>query len=182
MRIDEIGMQCHLGENGPANVYNSEILYDILDTYASLGKPMNISEISIPSCFGGVVNEELQALAAERLYKACFSHDSVTGITWWNLPDDGVLTTKRVAGNENLPSTALIDGGYNEKLAYKTLDRLINHEWTTDVTVQTNEFGVASFRGFYGKYDLTIADGTGEAKIGVSLLKNSPNVRKIKTR
>lgn len=179
VRIDEIGMQCHLGGNGPKNVYNSEILYDVLDTYAVLGKPINISEISIPSNFDGVADEELQALAAERLYKTCFSHESVTGITWWNLPDDGVLTTKRVAGNENLPSTALIDGDYNEKPAYKTLDRLINREWTTNVTVNTNEFGIASFRGFYGKYDITIADGKNESKTSVSLCKGAPNVRKI---
>lgn len=179
VRIDEMGMQCHLSENGTKNVYNSEILYDVLDTYASLGKPINISEISIPSEFDGRVDEQLQALAAERLYKACFSHDSVTGITWWNLPDDGVLTAKRVAANENIPSTALLDIDYKEKLAYKVLDRLINHEWTTDVTVRTNEFGIASFSGFYGNYDITVADGKDEFRTSVLLCKNSPNVHKI---
>ena len=179
VRIDEIGMQCHLGENDPRNVYNSEILYDILDTYASLGKTINISEVGIPSVFGGVPDEELHALAAERLYKTCFSHEKVTGITWWNLPDDGVLTTKRAAGNENLPSSGLIDGSYKEKLAYKTLDRLINREWTTKETVRTNEFGIASFRGFYGKYDITVNDGKTESKTSVALCKGTPTVRKI---
>lgn len=179
VRIDEIGMQCHLGGNGPQKVYNSEILYDVLDTYSTLEKPINISEISIPSEFEGEVDEELQALATERLYKACFSHNSVTGLTWWNLPDDGVLTTKRVAGNENIPSTGLIDGNYNEKLAYKTLDRLINREWRTDVTVETNEQGIARFRGFYGTYDITDLSEGSHAKINVALRKNAINVRKL---
>lgn len=176
VRIDEIGMQCHLGSNGSRNVYNSEILYDVLDTYATLGKPINISEISIPSEFDGVVDEELQALAAERLYKASFSHASVTGITWWNLPDDGVLTTKRVAGNENLPSTGLIDGSYNEKAAYKVLDKLINKEWRTDVTLETNEYGTASFRGFYGDYDI----GTQCGSASLNLRKSSQKTQRVR--
>lgn len=180
IRIDEIGLQCHLGGNWPRNVYNTEILYDILDTYASLGKPMNISEISIPSVFDGIVDEELQAVAAERLYKTCFSHPSISGLTWWNLPDDGVLTTKRVAANENLPSTGLIDGDYNEKPAYKVLDRLINHEWKTNIQIETNKFGIASFRGFYGKYNIKITVDGKEINTAASLCKNGSRVCKIR--
>ena len=180
VRIDEIGLQCHLGGSGPRNVYNTEILYDILDTYASLGKPMNISEISIPSDFDGVVDEELQAVAAERLYKTCFSHPSVSGLTWWNLPDDGVLTTKRVAGDENLPSTGLIDGNYNEKPAYKILDKLINSEWKTNTQTETNEFGIASFRGFYGRYDIKVIIDGSEVNAEASLCKNGSRVCKIR--
>ena len=176
-RIDEIGMQCHLGENGPEKVYNSEILYDVLDTYSSFGKTINISEISIPSEFGGEVDEELQALAAERLYKACFSHPSVTGITWWNLPDDGVLTMKRIANNENIPSTGLIDRNYKEKLAYKVLDNLINNKWSTNVCTATDENGIASFRGFYGVYDVTVQKSK-TAK--VSLKKSAPCIQKVR--
>ena len=157
VRIDEIGMQCHLGGSSPRNVYNSEILYNILDEYSALGKPINISEISIPSDFDGIIDEELQALAAERLYKVCFSHPSVTGLTWWNLPDDGILTAQQTEKNENIPTTGLIDKNYNEKLAYKTLRRLIKDEWTTNVSVVTNENGVASFKGFYGVYDVEVA-------------------------
>lgn len=98
-RIDEIGMQCHLGDHGGENVCNGERLCNVLDTFAALGKPINISEISIPSEFDGVVDEDLQAEAAEQLYKICFSHPAVTGLTWRNLPDDGVAATKqRMAG------------------------------------------------------------------------------------
>lgn len=177
-QIDEIGLQCHVGDWGPENLYNSEILYNILDTYASLGKTMNISEIGIPSVFEGETDEELQALAAERLYKACFSHPNMTGITWWNLPDDGILTTKRVAGAENLPSTGLIDENYNEKAAYKALDRLINKEWTTDVVTEASE-GTAAFRGFYGEYEITVTDGDKSIVKNIKLNKNMSKVQKI---
>ncbi|MBD9009071.1 MAG: hypothetical protein EGR16_01870 [Clostridiales bacterium] len=178
VRIDEIGMQCHLGDNGPQKVYNSEMLYDVLDTYATLGKPINISEVSIPSKFGGENDEELQALAAERLYKVCFSHPSVTGITWWNMPDDGVLTTKRVAFDENLPSTGLIDGDYNEKAAYKALNKLINTEWTTELTVPAVD-GIAAFRGFFGEYDITVHFGNKTVKKTVKLKKGAAQFKKL---
>ena len=181
VRIDEIGMQCHCGADGPAKVYNSEMLADVLDTYASLGKTINISEISIPSSFGGLSKEEgeeLQALAAERLYKLCFSHPSVTGITWWNMPDDGVLTTKRVAGNENLPSTGLLDGDYNEKPAYRVLSRLINDEWTTSLKTSARD-GVALFRGFFGTYEITVHVGGRTVKRTVKLCRNMPRIANI---
>jgi len=51
--IDEIGFQCHIGKT--PNAYDTERLYDILDTYATLSKSINISEISIPSRFEGIL-------------------------------------------------------------------------------------------------------------------------------
>lgn len=177
-KIDEIGLQCHLGDRGCMNVYNGERLYNVLDTYATLGKPMNISEISIPSVIEGEKDEELQAIAAKQLYKICFSHEYVTGITWWNLPDDGVLTSKRKAGDENLPSTGLIDGDYNEKKAYKVLKDLINNEWRTDITKELAN-GRMSFKGFYGKYELTVRSGDRVWVKKIHLSKEQSRIRHI---
>ncbi len=178
VRIDEIGLQCHCGEDGPQNVYNAERLYDVLDTYASLGKTINISEISIPSKFSGEKDEELQAELAKQLYKICFSHESVTGLTWWNLPDDGILLTKRVAGDENIPSTGLIDENYNPKLAYKVLDDLINKEWKTDITRAVTD-GIIKFRGFYGTYKLTVEYNGKSIEKTINMTKNTSRVREI---
>ncbi len=159
--IDEIGLQCHCGAMGPTNVYNAERFLTVLDTYADLGKPINISEIAIPSKIDNVENEALQAEAVERLYKAAFSHEAVTGITWWNLPDDGIAATNRVAGNENIPSVGLIAPDYHEKESYKRLYRLIREEWTTTETDKTDT-GILRFRGFYGRYKITL-EKNGEA-------------------
>ena len=176
--IDEIGMQCHLGDRGGENVYNAERLYNVLDTYACFGKPMNISEISIPSVIQGERDEELQALAAEQLYKVCFSHPAMSGITWWNLPDDGVLTTKRKAGDENLPSTGLLNGDYSEKAAYKALHRLIHDEWRTDVSLAAKD-GSAKFKGFWGRYDITIRIGERVITKKLHLSRDMSRVRRI---
>lgn len=178
VRIDEIGLQCHCGQKEPENVYDVERLYNVLDTYASLGKPINISEISIPSKFFGEKDEELQAELAKQLYKVCFSHESVTGLTWWNLPDDGVLTTKRVAGDENIPSTALIDENYNPKLAYKVLDELINKEWKTDVNCMSTD-SIIKFRGFFGEYRLNIQYNGKRVEKTIKLTKNTSRIREI---
>ena len=177
VEIDEIGFQCHLGMNkNGENVYDSERLCNILDTYADLGKTINVSEISIPSGEGG--GEELQAEAAVRLYKTVFSHHATTGLTWWNLPDDGVMVTKRKAGDENLPSTALIDFDYNEKLAYKELKKLIREEWTTK-TAAAAKNGIADFRGFYGQYEITAVIDGKEVRFDADFSKNSQRVKKV---
>lgn len=154
-RIDAIGMQCHAGAYpGCENVFTPKRLYNVLDTYGSFEKPIHISEIGIQSKFGDIVDEDLQALAAETLYKVCFSHKNVEGIVWWNLPDDGILTEKRTT--ENLPSTGLLDENYKDKKAYKVLDNLINKEWRTNFSVESGNKSYVTFRGFYGDYEISV--------------------------
>lgn len=153
--IDRIGFQCHTSNSIKyRNVYDASRFYDVFDTYADFGKPLVLSEVSVPSKFGDEDDEEFQEAAANMLYSICFSHKSVDGVFWWNLTDDGILSTKRKATGENLPSAGLIDGDYREKLAYKEIDRLINHEWRTDVTLTTDRDGKVSFRGFNGEYEV----------------------------
>lgn len=159
VKIDRIGLQCHTFESPMfRNIFDASRLYDIFDTYADFEKPLVLSEISVPSKFGDVKDEEFQADAAEQLYKVCFSHKSVDGLFWWNLTDDGIAPTKRKALGENLPSQGLIDGDYREKPAYKAIDRLINSEWRTNVTLTTDKDGKVSFNGFNGEYEAVIGD------------------------
>ncbi len=163
VRIDRIGLQCHTyNASVYRNVYDASRLYEIFDIYSDFGKPLVLSEISVPSDIG----EELQADAVRMLYTVCFAHRNVNGIFWWNLTDDGVLCTKRKASGENLPSTGLIDGEYREKAAYREIDRLINKEWRTEVTLTSDKNGKVTFRGFNGTYDLTC--GTDTATVHLS--------------
>ncbi len=168
LKIDRIGLQCHVDDNEYfKNFFNAKRLYSLLDCHSTLGKPLVVSEIGL-SC----EDEELQAEATEQLYKICFSLDSMSGIFWWNLDDDGILTQKNRndAVGENLPYAGLCRQG-REKAAYKVLDRLINKEWTT---VGRSDIinGECNFRGFYGNYDLEVTvDGI--TKIyNVDFLKN----------
>ncbi len=165
--IDRIGLQCHT-YSAPAfqNIYNGEKLFDIFDIYGEFDKPLVLSEISVPSVFDDVKDEEFQAQAASMLYRICFAHKRMSGLFWWNLPDDGILTTKRTALGENLPSAGLIDGDYREKPAYWEIDRLINKEWRTDVTLITDNEGKANFCGFYGTYEVTLENSKTSVHLG----------------
>lgn len=161
IKIDRIGLQCHISDSEYyKNVFNSERLYNLLDTYGSFKKPLVLSEIGL-SC----EDEEVQALAAERLYRVCFSHKSMSGIFWWNLDDNGILCDKeRNAVGENLPYGGLVRNG-RQKAAYKVLDKLINEEWHTSGKSETKG-GKLSFRGFYGTYKLNISvNGTNKEVI-----------------
>ncbi len=167
--IDYIGLQCHTGNSAAfQNVYDGARLFEIFDTYADFGKPLVLSEISVPSTFGDSKDEGFQAEAATMLYRICFAHQAVNGIFWWNLPDDGILTTKRKAMGENLPSTGLIDGNWQEKEAYHAIDTLINKDWRTDVTLTTDENGQISFRGFHGTYEITIGGQKEKVHLGAT--------------
>lgn len=176
--IDEIGLQCHLGDTGGENVYNAERFYNVLDTYASLGKTINISEISIPSEFGGKADEDLQAEAAVQLYRAAFSHPAVTGITWWNLTDDGVSAVKRKAGDENMPSTGLVKEGFAEKKAYKKLKKLIKEDWQSEITAETND-NTITFNGFYGTYEAEVFVNGKKYLTEIRLPKNGIHTQRV---
>ncbi len=168
LKIDRIGIQCHCDDSPVCeNIFDAARFYGILDGYARLGKPLVLSEIGL-SC----EDEELQAEAAEWMYKICFSHDSMAGIFWWNLDDDGIMNYKSREGavGENLPYGGLCRQG-REKRVYKTLDRLINQEWTTkgESTLCGNEL---SFRGFYGQYEITVKKDGIAKSFAVDFKKN----------
>ena len=164
LKIDRIGIQCHTDDSDLyKNLYDSERFYGLLDLYAKFGKPLVLSEIGL-SC----EDEEIQAKATERIYKICFSHEAMSGVFWWNLDDNSILTQKdRNAVGENLPHGGLVRNGV-PKAAYKVLDRLINKEWTTLGETYIKD-GKIEFRGFYGEYEIEI-DGK---KFTLDFRKNS---------
>ena len=174
LKIDRIGLQCHVEDEAYyKNVFQSERLYRLLDTYGRFGKPLVLSEIGL-SC----ADEETQALAAERLYRVCFSHAAMSGIFWWNLDDNGILCDKeRNAAGENLPYGGLVRGGV-PKAAYKVLDHLINEEWHTEGSASAKD-GKIAFRGFFGKYRLQIKGDGMDKEISVDLGKAADRNLKI---
>ncbi len=171
-KIDRIGIQCHCYENPVfQNVFDARRLYGVLDGYSAFDKPLVMSEIGI-AC----ETDEIQAEAVEQLYKICFSIDKMCGIFWWNLDDDGILTTKLRSGalGENMPSSGLCREG-KEKPVYKVLDRLINKEWKTIGTAKA-ENGEIAFRGFYGSYEIEVTADNKTEKYTVDFLKNKNSV------
>ncbi len=168
-KIDKIGLQCHTSDDPVyRNVFRADRFESLLDTYAGLGRELVISEISILS----QPSEELQARAVEQMYRLAFANPAMSGLFWWNLDDNGILTIKnRDALGENLPSAGLVRNG-TPKEAYRVLERLIHHEWHTEGKTAAQN-GQVAFDGFYGTYEVTVTGENFEKTIPVLFNRNS---------
>ena len=118
-----------------------------LDLMAGTGRPLHVSEITIPAPGVDGRSRMIQAMVARNFYRACFSHKATMGITWWNTVDGGGY-----AGEPEV--SGLLTKDMERKPVYDVLDELINHEWKTKCTEKVNG-GRVAFRGFRGKYRLS---------------------------
>jgi hypothetical protein len=56
------------------------------------------------------------------------------------------------------------------------LDNLINKTWKTNISVGTNSEGTASFRGFFGDYEISMTTADGKTRYyKVHVGKNEEN-------
>jgi len=134
-------------------------LIDTLGRYARFGKPIHITEFSLPSSyeddwFAGYWrepwNEKTQADYAEAAFTIAFGHPNVQSISWWDVTD---LKPSVVTGG-------LIDSSGQPKPVLERLKALIT-EWTTEATATTDASGTATLRGFGGGYrvEATLPNG-----------------------
>lgn len=165
--LDSIGMQFHSFfplENEPqraVTVYNPETLYKLMDLYAKLNLPQQITEMTLPAYGGDEENEYVQAELLKNCYSIFFSHPAMEAIIYWNLVDGYAAWAPQgdMTAGENKYFGGLLRFDMSEKPAYKTLKKLIHEDWHTEETVKANG-NTAKFRGFYGDYELIVhADG-----------------------
>ncbi|MBQ8818374.1 MAG: endo-1,4-beta-xylanase [Clostridia bacterium] len=166
-RIDCIGMQYHAFTKKDEDetlfaksLYNPKNIYRILDCYAKLGKPIQITEITIPAYRETAEDYALQAEILERLYRIWFSHPAVEAAIYWNLPDGYAAFAPKgdMSKGENYFRGGLLDFNLNPKPAYDALYNLFHNEWTTVADCETNAEGEAKFKGFFGEYEITVGD------------------------
>jgi len=136
-------------------------VYDVLDTFGSFGKPLQLSEVTIASYNGDEEDMEIQAELLENMYKIWFSHKAMDGIVYWNLVDgytwagfDVETGALDMSVGENRFGGGLLYHDLSPKPAFQVLKRLINEEWHTETMAHTNADGIARFKGFKGMYDL----------------------------
>lgn len=188
-RIDAIGMQYHHFHKrekeyeATRTLLDPKSLYAHMDLYAGLGKPLQITEITVPAYSWEAEDEEIQAEILRRLYSVWFSHPSVEQIVYWNLVDGYAHlwnvdeeTLRASLGNmtvgENYYHGGLLRFDLSPKPAYDAIKDLIQRVWHTDETLVTDETGRATFRGFFGDYELTV--GASRVK-RATLAKNGDN-------
>ena len=166
-RIDEIGMQFHMfftreqEAAGTRLFYTPSHLYEVMDTYAGLGRPLGITEITVPAYSGDPEDEAIQADILEWLYSIWFSHPGVSEILYWNLVDGYAAFAPQgdMTVGENRYFGGLLRFDLSPKPAYLRLCDLINRRWHTEATLETDKDGRCSLRGFFGRYRLTAEIG-----------------------
>ncbi|MCX6898596.1 MAG: endo-1,4-beta-xylanase [Verrucomicrobia bacterium] len=169
VRVEGIGMQFHVSRDSvlSGKLYVPAHLQDVYSQLGRLGLPLYITEITIPGV--GENGAELQAAIVANLYRLWFSTPMMAGVTWWNLGDGTAYE------NENKALGGLLDKEMNPKPAYRELDRLINHEWKTRLTLTTDANGKASFRGFHGTYGYTTRVGSKKVEGTFCLQRGAKN-------
>jgi len=172
-RIDAIGMQFHTffkreDEYEKTRIrYNPESLYRHMDLYANFGKPLQVTEVTIPSYSWEAEDEEIQAEIIGNLYAIWFSHPNMEQIIYWNLvdgyahlwdPDPEKIKASQgdMTLGENYYHGGLFRFDMTPKPAYYKIKDLIQNKWHTEEKLVSDKCGVVSFRGFYGDYDVVV--------------------------
>jgi GH35 family endo-1,4-beta-xylanase len=195
-RIDAIGMQYHLfnkREDEYENTrltLNPEKLYKHMDLYSNLGKPLQVTEVTVPAYSWEAEDEEIQAEIIEKLYTIWFSHPNVEQVIYWNLvdgyahlwdPDPEKIKASQgdMTLGENYYYGGLLRFDLSPKPAYFRIKDLLQKKWHTETELLTDENGTAEFRGFYGNYCANVEFGVQEVKTEFSLSKNAENSTRI---
>ena len=153
-----------------------------MDLYARFGKPLQVTEITIPAFSNDPKSEAVQAELIEWLYSIWFSHPAMEQIVYWNLVDGYAYVNdpakiKDSQGDmtigENVYYGGLFRFDMTPKPAFFKIRELIQKRWHTEATLATDAEGCAETRGFFGTYELTVETENGATTREISYSKNS---------
>jgi len=178
-RIDILGSQMHLFNPQQCldiaagkPIESPDVVWSRMETLAQAGLPIHVSEITITSPNNDERGQAIQAMIARNLYRLWFSIKPMMGITWWNVVDD--------CGAPGEPSVSgIFSRDMEPKPSFHALNKLINDEWKTRLTVKAGEGGTVAFRGFKGRYRATYTDASGAAKSAEFHLEKDGVVRSL---
>lgn len=181
-RIDSIGMQYHMfyrrEEEAPctAEFYSPRRIYEVLDTFALLGKPIQITELTCPAYSNLPEDEEIQAEILRNLYSMWFSHPAVEAILYWNLVDGFAYGTTPgdMQNGENYFYGGLVRYDFTPKPALKVIQELFGKTWRTNLSLDSDADGTLSFRGFPGEYEVVLSGNGKTATHSFSLSGHVP--------
>ena len=187
-RIDAIGMQYHMfnrRENEAketAIYYNPRRMYDVMDYYARLGRPLQITELTIPAYSNDPEDEEIQAELIKNVYSMWFSHEAMEGVIYWNVVDGyaAFAPLGDMTAGENYYYGGLVRYDFTPKPAYRMIQDLFGKVWRTNAETVTRGNGRAEVKGFYGEYDVEIAANGRTITVPMHLCKTGRRVLRVK--
>ena len=162
--IDRIGLQNHLFVGASSRTpesYESQLreryywndplmYYKSLDIMAELGKPLEITEATVPTFGTTDEDEELQADMLRLWISVWFSHPAIDAFVYWNTIDNYAYASP--GWDENKCHGGLWHKDLTPKKSAIMLKKLFSEEWRTECELVTNDEGKVTFRGFYGNY------------------------------
>jgi GH35 family endo-1,4-beta-xylanase len=150
--IAGIGAQGHLH----AETFDRKALSNALDSLASFGLPIRITEFNLPgqrskyyenrSLKLSTQEEEAKAKDIVDYYRICFAHPGVEGILMWGFWE----------GANWIPQSSLYRRDWTPTPAAEAYHNLIYKEWWTNESGVVSKDGNFSVRAFYGKYRVTV--------------------------
>ena len=135
--VGVLGIQCHMGEN----LTPPEKVVSILERLTDLRLPIHATEFDIATD-----DWEAQADYLRDFLIAFFSHPSTESITQWGFWEKAHW----------IPRAALFTRDWRPKPAAEAYISLVNGEWKTDATGETDAQGNFRTRGFFGDYEITV--------------------------
>ena len=195
-RIDAIGMQYHLFKKAEDEyqktrlLLNPKNLYKHMDLYSNFGKPLQITEVTVPAYSQNPEDEKIQAEIIEKLYSIWFSHPNTEQIVYWNLvdgyahfwdPDPEKIKASQgdMTLGENYYYGGLLRFDLSPKPAYLKIKELLHEKWHTETEAVTSGNGVLTFRGFYGSYEIQVMANGKTTTHTIALSKQTDNVFSI---
>ena len=173
-KMDVIGLQGH----APLDMaFPMDRVRDVLSQYATLGKSIHITEFT-PSSGGYAVqgspwrtvwDEATQADYTDKFYRVCFANPAVDAISWWDVSDAGSWC----------PQGGLLRADMSAKPSYDKLNNLINTEWHTTANGSADANGNYNYRGFYGKYQVTVNVNGVQSTATIDVTKGGANAYTI---
>ena len=189
--IDKIGMQHHLfgglcttdseeeydhAVRSPSRpLCDPAIMFGALDIMSSFSKPLEITEVTIPTFGSTLEDEELQADMLKLWFSVWFSHPLVENVVYWNTVDGYAYVSDKKKWDENRCRGGLFHDDLSPKRAALMLKHLFTELWHTELTLITDNDGYIDFRGFYGDYTGEISN----EKFDFSIHKNEKNFADI---
>lgn len=177
--INAIGLQFHffneqLHQNVVAGKAMTPLeLLAVLDLYGRFGKPLHVSEITIPTLPNNDTGRQTQARLTRNFYRLWFSHSSVDAIIWWNAVDGTALK------GEDKWNGGFVNNDFSPKPSYEVLNALINKEWKTTARKTLTNQKQFSFRGFYGDYVVRIKQGKKTTERRMTFSKNGKKAETV---
>jgi GH35 family endo-1,4-beta-xylanase len=139
VKIDGIGNQGHFES---ITLPSPDEMLRISDRFAALVPALQITEFDVKTKF----DDQLSADFLRDILIVCFSHRAYTGFVMWGFWE----------GAHWLPGTALWRRDWSEKPAAHVWREWVCGHWRTDDTLTTDARGATSFRGFFGRYEVTV--------------------------